>query len=142
MVADTIKVRKNAVFKAVVHILKTLQLAKKTINKTNPFVQCVKDVVPPIDNTNDSAKLRIWKERGVHLKVSKIAEIPSHLVKSLLDILGGALPPPPTAVYSRNVILTNMGPGFCIINYVLVCSTPKLTFQCYSLNHGMSTSTL
>ena len=75
-------------------------------DRNSTFTKCVEELIPHIGVNNAlDERQRIWKERGVHLKVSTMADSPSSLLRSLPGSLRGVLPPPPTAVYSVNAIL-------------------------------------
>jgi len=89
-------------------IAEMLDVLKADRNSTikKPFTECVEELIPIINANSSSDEVqRLWRERGIHLTVSTMAEAPSSLLRSFPGSLRGILPPPPTVVYSVNAIL-------------------------------------
>ena len=77
----------------------------------SPLTKCIDELIPlPTNITLSVENHRWWRERGLHLTVSKMADSVSSLLKSLPGSLAGVLPPSPTALYSVNAVL---GPQVC-----------------------------
>ncbi|KAL7534120.1 hypothetical protein ACHAXR_007833 [Thalassiosira sp. AJA248-18] len=113
----------HMVMKAIARLIGIFKVDRNftTVNKT--FIDCVEELIPPI-NTNiasDEAQ-RYWKERGVHLTASTMAEAPSSLLRSFPGSLRSVLPPPPTAVYSLNSVLAREVVNVPFESYVPGCS--------------------
>lgn len=74
-------------------------------NSTKSLTQCVDKLLPP---SQDHTSINYWKERGVHMAVSTLGNSPSALLQKFSGSLGGVLPSPPTAVYSKDAILETL----------------------------------
>jgi len=98
-------------------------------NSTKPLSQCVDKLLPP---SQDHTSINYWKERGVHMAVSTLGNSPSALLQKFSGSLGGVLPSPPTAVYSKDAILETLVSSIvlydCYITCKLTISSPYIIF--------------
>lgn len=81
--------------------------------KQDRVSKCIEELIPyPHNYAGESAtkihQYRYWKKYGVHLEKSSMKYSVSSILKSLPGSLRNVLPPPPTAIYAVNAILSKV----------------------------------